>query len=274
MDSRLTAKLSRIYYSPKGYWKRITVISKLAATAKVSEEVAQAWLKKVIWQIYLPAPQHVPRPKFDVPVPNEVHQADLLFLPHNCRPRGRKTYKYALTVVDVASRYKEAEPLTSKRCPREDLQEEPSRMAQATSGWSRAWVHGCCEPAVGQAQCFHQTWPRGHPQRPGDCQAVYLDTRSRWSPRFLLNSISTWGTQGGGGWVLQLLVFGYTQRMLAARCHVYGPSHCRSGRRWTVMCPLAHSTRGTKCCRQHTGCFVSLWGSQHPPYAGCSPGPL
>ena len=45
-------------------------------------------------------------------VPNEVHQADLLFLPHD-RVR-RKTFRYALTVVDVASRYKEAEPLTSK----------------------------------------------------------------------------------------------------------------------------------------------------------------
>ena len=42
----------------------------------------------------------------------EVHQADLLFLPHHLV--GRKTYSYALTVVDVASRYKEAEPLTSK----------------------------------------------------------------------------------------------------------------------------------------------------------------
>ena len=77
--------------------------------------MAQAWLKKqAIWQIYLPAPRHVPRSKFDVPVPNEVHQADLLFLPHDRLPRGRKTYKYALTVVDVASRYKEAEPLSSK----------------------------------------------------------------------------------------------------------------------------------------------------------------
>ena len=45
-------------------------------------------------------------------VPNEVHQADLLFLPHD--RVGRKTFRYALTVVDVASRYKEAEPLTSK----------------------------------------------------------------------------------------------------------------------------------------------------------------
>ena len=36
------------------------------------------------------------------------------FLPHDKLPRGRKVFKYALTVVDIASRYKEAEPLTSK----------------------------------------------------------------------------------------------------------------------------------------------------------------
>ena len=41
-----------------------------------------------------------------------MHQADLLFLPYD-RVRF-KTYKYALTVVDVASRFKEAEPITSK----------------------------------------------------------------------------------------------------------------------------------------------------------------
>ena len=46
--------------------------------------------------------------------PNSVHQADFLFLPHDKLPRGRKIYKYAVTVVDVASHYKEAEPLTSK----------------------------------------------------------------------------------------------------------------------------------------------------------------
>jgi len=113
MDSRLTAKLSRIYYSPWGYWKGLTAINKLASAGKVPEDVAKDWLKRqAIWQIYLPAPRHIPRPKFDVRVPNEVHQADLLFLPHD--RVGRRTYKYALTVVDIASRYKEAEPLTSK----------------------------------------------------------------------------------------------------------------------------------------------------------------
>ena len=71
-------------------------------------------MKHAIWQIYLPATRRIPRPKFNVPTPNAVHQADLLFLPHDKLPRGRKVYKYALTVVDVASRYKEAEPLTSK----------------------------------------------------------------------------------------------------------------------------------------------------------------
>ena len=106
-------KLERIYYSPKGYWRGFNAIKRLSAAAKVSEEEAKSWLKKqAIWQIYLPAPKYIPRPTFDVRIPNEVHQADLLFLPHD--RRGRKTYKYALTVVDVASRYKEAEPLTTK----------------------------------------------------------------------------------------------------------------------------------------------------------------
>ena len=112
-DKKLSARLASIYYSPRGYWKRLTAIKKLAYAAKVTEHQAKDWLKKqAIWQIYLPAPQHIPRPKFDVAVPNDVHQADLLFLPHD-RVR-RKTFCYALTVVDVASRYKEAEPLTSK----------------------------------------------------------------------------------------------------------------------------------------------------------------
>ena len=106
-------KLERCYYSPQGYWKGISAIKKLAVAAKVPEVVAKEWLfKQALWQIYLPAPRYIPRPKFDVPTPNKVHQADLLFLPHD--KVGRSTYKYALTVVDVASRFKEAQPLTSK----------------------------------------------------------------------------------------------------------------------------------------------------------------
>ena len=106
-------KLQRIYYSPKGYWRGLAAVKKLAAAAKVSEADARSWLKKqAVWQIYLPAPRHIPRPMFDEDSPNAVHQADLMYLPHD--RIGRRTYKYALTVVDVASRYKEAEPWTGK----------------------------------------------------------------------------------------------------------------------------------------------------------------
>ena len=108
-------KLSKIYYSPKGYWKGVSAIDKLAKEAGVSKKEASAFLKKqTVWQIYLPSPKYIPRAKFSVSAPNEVHQADLLFLPHDRPGKGKKLYKYALTVVDVASRYKEAEPLSSK----------------------------------------------------------------------------------------------------------------------------------------------------------------
>ena len=102
-------RIEKNYYSTKGYWKGFNAIKKLASSARISETESKEWLKKqAFWQIYLPAPKHIPRPIFDVIVPNQVHQADLLYLPHD------KMYKYALTVVDIASRYKEAEPLTTK----------------------------------------------------------------------------------------------------------------------------------------------------------------
>ena len=92
----MEAKLSKIFYSPKGYWKGLAAVKQLAAAAKVSEDVAKQWLaKQALWRIYLPPPRYIPRPKFDVSRPNAVHQADLLFLPHDKLPRGKKVYKYA-----------------------------------------------------------------------------------------------------------------------------------------------------------------------------------
>ena len=105
--------LSKIYYSAEGYWKGYSAIPKLAEKSKVSENEVRQWLQKqAIWQIYLPPPKYIPRPHWTLDKPNQIHQADLLFLPHD--RIGRKTYKYALVVVDIASRYKDAEPLTSK----------------------------------------------------------------------------------------------------------------------------------------------------------------
>ena len=44
--------------------------------------------------------------------PNDIHRSDLLSLPHD--KFKKKTYKYTLNVVDVASRYKGSYQLTSK----------------------------------------------------------------------------------------------------------------------------------------------------------------
>ena len=111
----MDVKLAKIYYGPGGYWKGFSTVKRLSEAAKVPEETAKKWLvRQALWQIFLPSPRHIPRPRFDVSTPNKVHQADLLFLPHDKLPRGRKVFKYALTIVDVASRFKEAEPLTSK----------------------------------------------------------------------------------------------------------------------------------------------------------------
>ena len=105
--------MRKIYYSPEGYWKGYSAVSKLASAANVVEKEARDWLERqALWQIYLPPPKYLPRPHWSVSRPNEIHQADLLFLPHD--KVGRKTYRYALVVIDVATRYKDSEALTSK----------------------------------------------------------------------------------------------------------------------------------------------------------------
>ena len=105
--------MKEVYYSTKGYWKGHAAIHKLSQAAQVSETDAKNWLEKqALWQIYLNPPEYIPRPRWTVSKPNQVHQADLLFLPHDTFKR--KTYRYALVVIDVASRYKDAEALTSK----------------------------------------------------------------------------------------------------------------------------------------------------------------
>ena len=44
--------------------------------------------------------------------PNDIHQADILYLPHD--RYEKRLYKYALNIVDVASRYKGSYQLATK----------------------------------------------------------------------------------------------------------------------------------------------------------------
>ena len=72
------------------------------------------WLsRQAFWQVHLPAPKHVDRPHHLVTIPNEMHQFDPLYMPSDTL-YGNK-YKYILTGIDAASRYKVARPLRTKQ---------------------------------------------------------------------------------------------------------------------------------------------------------------
>ena len=109
-------KFKQIYYSDGGYWRGKSAIQKLAKASESTKEEAEKWLlKQPLYQIYLPAPKYVPRPNASMSLfakPNDIHQSDLLSLPHD--KFKNKTYKYALNIVDVASRYKGSSQLTTK----------------------------------------------------------------------------------------------------------------------------------------------------------------
>ena len=109
-------KFNQIYYSDDGYWRGRSAIQKLAkASGSTKEEAEKLLLKQPLYQIYLPAPKYIPRPNASFSLyakPNDIHQADILYLPHD--KFKKKTYKYALNIVDVASRYKGSYQLTTK----------------------------------------------------------------------------------------------------------------------------------------------------------------
>ena len=61
----------------------------------------------------MPPPKCLDHPHFYVTEVNKMHQADLLYLPHD--KVYQTTYKYTLQVIDVASRYKASRPLKTKK---------------------------------------------------------------------------------------------------------------------------------------------------------------
>ena len=116
-------KFEQIYYSDDGYWRGKSAIQKLAkASGSTKEEAERLLLKQPLHQIYLPAPKYIPRLNASMSLftkPNDIHQSDLLSSPND--KFKKKTYMYALNIVDVASRYKGSYQLTSK-CAKEVAQ--------------------------------------------------------------------------------------------------------------------------------------------------------
>ena len=63
--------------------------------------------------MHLPAPKRIDRPNYQVTIPNEMYQFDLLYMPSDTL-YGNK-YKYILAGIDAASRFKVARPLRTKQ---------------------------------------------------------------------------------------------------------------------------------------------------------------
>ena len=113
---KMDKKFEQIYYSDVGYWRGTSAIQKLARASGSTKGEAEKWpLKQPLYQIYLPAPKYIPRPNASMSLyarPNDIHHADILYLPHD--KFKTKTYKYALNIMDVASRYKGSYKLATK----------------------------------------------------------------------------------------------------------------------------------------------------------------
>ena len=109
-------KFKRIYYSDNIYWRGKSAIQKLSKASGSTKEEAERWLvKQPLYHIYLPPPKYVPRPNASMSLfaqANDIHQADILYLPHD--RYEKKVYKYTLNIVDVASRYTGFCQLTTK----------------------------------------------------------------------------------------------------------------------------------------------------------------
>ena len=92
-------KLQDIYYQPTHLWKGWQAIKKLRSLSKEKPKVVKQWLwKQAIWQVHLPPPKHVERPRYEVTILNEMHQFDLLYTLSDTLYRNK--YKYILSGID------------------------------------------------------------------------------------------------------------------------------------------------------------------------------
>ena len=80
--SRVTSKMDKIYYQPNHLWKGQKAIKKLKELSKEKPKAVKQWLsKQAFWQVHLPPLKCIDRPHYQVTIPNEMHQFDLMYMP-------------------------------------------------------------------------------------------------------------------------------------------------------------------------------------------------
>ena len=93
----MTEKLRKIYYKPENLWTGRKAIKLLRKESGESLKAVKLWLdSQALWQVHLPKPKHIDYAHFYVTKVNKIHQADLLYLPHD--KVYQNTYKYVLFV--------------------------------------------------------------------------------------------------------------------------------------------------------------------------------
>ena len=106
--------MNKIYFQPNHLWKGQKAIKKLRELSGGKPKVVKQWLSwQAFWQVHLPAPKRVDRPHYQVTIPNEMDQFDLLYMLSDSL-YGSK-YKYILAGIYAASRFKAARPLRTKQ---------------------------------------------------------------------------------------------------------------------------------------------------------------
>ena len=101
---RREEKLYQGYYEPDRLWNGGKAIKELHKIMSMSKKDIKSWLaKQALWQVHIPPPKEINHPHYDVTKPNEQHQFDVVYMPHD-RFKGH-THKYILTGIDVASIY-------------------------------------------------------------------------------------------------------------------------------------------------------------------------
>ena len=106
--------MDKIYYQHNHLWKGQKAVKKLKELSGEKPKTAKRWLsRQAFWQVHLPAPKRVDRPHYEVTIPNEMHEFDLLYMPSDTL-YGSK-YKYILGGINAASRYKATRPLRTKQ---------------------------------------------------------------------------------------------------------------------------------------------------------------
>ena len=87
--------MDKIYYQPNHIWKGQKAVKKLRELSGEKPKTVKQWLsRQAFWQVHLPAPKCIDRPHYEVTIPNEMQQFDLLYMPSDSL-YGSK-YKYIL----------------------------------------------------------------------------------------------------------------------------------------------------------------------------------